>query len=294
MVGLLFRTLSKGLFEATILPLKLSRFYPKRSFTARKGDFGRVIIAGGSKQYSGCLAFNAFAALLSGADLAIVVAPERAANIVAGYSPDLITVPCKTTFPNPTDVVEALQPADSLVLGCGVERKRPAHSALVSIIRNCSKPIVADAETLHAVAEKPSVLHGKNVVLTPNIGEYKVLTGEKWPKSISARRKAAKSLARCYGCTVIVKGSLDFISDGQRIGIDRASSPYMTKGGHGDVLAGVIGAHLARGQNGFEAARIGAFIAGRAGELAARKLGESLLASDVLSFIPSVIGGHQD
>ena len=272
----------------------LSRFYPKRSFNARKGDFGRVIIAGGSKQYSGCLAFNAFAALLSGADLAIVVAPERPANIVAGYSPDLITVPCKTAFPDPREVIVALEPADSLVLGCGVERTTAAHSALVSIIRKCSKPIVADAAALRAVAEKPSAVNGKRVVLTPNIGEYKVLAGEKWPVSVPARRKAAKSLAKYYGCTVIVKGSLDFISDGKRVEIDRESSPYMTKGGHGDVLAGVIGAHLARGQDIFDATRIGAFIAGRAGALAGKKLGESLLASDVLSFIPSVIGGHSD
>jgi NAD(P)H-hydrate epimerase len=274
--------------------LKLSRFYPKRSFDAHKGDFGRVIIAGGSRQYSGCLAFNAFAALLSGSDLAIVVAPERPANIVAGYSPDLITVPCKTPFPDPREVKIALERANSLVLGCGVERTSPAHRALITIIRNCSKPIVADAEALHALVDKPSAVDGKRVVLTPNIGEYKVLAGEKWPVSVSARRKAAKSLAKQYGCTVIVKGSLDFISDGQRVEIDRTSSPYMTKGGHGDVLAGIIGAHLARGREVFEATRVGAFIAGRAGELAGKKLGESLLATDVLSFIPSVIGEHQD
>lgn len=274
--------------------MKLSKFYPKRSFNARKGDFGRVIIAGGSRQYSGCLAFNAFAALLSGADLAVVVAPERPANIVAGYSPDLITVPCKAPFPDPREVKLALERGNSLVIGCGVERTSRAHDALISIIRNCSKPIVADAEALHAIAEKASVLRGKRVVLTPNIGEYKVLTGEKWPVSVSARRKAAKSLAKHYGCVVIVKGSLDFISDGQRIEIDRTSSPFMTKGGHGDVLAGVIGARLARGQDIFDATRIGAFIAGRAGQLAGKKLGESLLASDVLSFIPSVIGGHSD
>ncbi len=275
------------------MPIRLSTFYPRRSFTARKGDYGRVIIAGGSRQYSGCLVFNALAALRAGADLAIIVAPERPANIVAGYSPDLITIPCSTRFPSPDDVMEALGPADSLVIGCGVERTPAAHRAIVSIIRKCSKPIVADAEALHAIAPNPSVVHGKKIVLTPNIGEYKTLTGKQWPNTTLDRRKAVKSLAGHYGCTVIVKGALDFISDGERVEIDRAGSRYMTKGGHGDLLAGVIGAHLARGRAGFRATRVGAWIVGRAGELAAKKYGESLLASDVLSFIPSVISSHR-
>jgi NAD(P)H-hydrate epimerase len=271
------------------LSVKLKEFYPERDFNARKGDYGRVIIAGGSNRYSGCLAFNSLAALRAGADLAIIVAPERPANIVASYSPDLITIPSRTSYPDPKEVMEALEPADSLIVGCGVERTRSAHDALVSIIRKCTKPMVIDAESLHAIADKPTVVHGKKAVLTPNGGEYKTLTGKEFPETSDEKEKAAKLLAKKFGCTVIVKGSHDYISDGTRVSIDRASSPYMTKGGHGDLLAGVIAAHLARGENEFDAARIGAFIVGRAGELAAKKFGESLLASDVLEFIPLIL-----
>jgi NAD(P)H-hydrate epimerase len=271
------------------MSIKLGQYYPKRSFNARKGDYGRVIVAGGSNRYSGCLAFNSLAALRAGADLAIIVAPERPANIVASYSPDLITIPSRTSYPDPKQVSESLEPADSLIIGGGVERSSRAHSALVKIIRECSKPIVVDAEALHAIAEKPSVIQGKKAVLTPNGGEYKTLTGKDWPKSSGERDKAVKLLAKRFGCTVIVKGSLDYISDGNRVAVDRASSSFMTKGGHGDLLAGIIGAHMARGQTVFDATRVGAFIAGRAGELAAKKYGESLLASDVLEFISTVI-----
>lgn len=269
--------------------MNLEDFYPKRKLESRKGDFGRIIVAGGSQRYTGCLAFNGLAALRAGADLSIIIAPERAANIAAAYSPDLITIPCTTSYPEPDKVRKELDQADSLVIGCGVERTRKAHAALISIIRNWSKPIVADAEALHAIAEKPAVVREKTIVLTPNGGEYQTLTGNQWPRTESARRRAIRSLARSYGCTVIVKGGLDFISDGVHVAIDRAGSPYMTKGGHGDLLAGVLAAHLARGHSPFDAARAAALIVGLAGEKAARSTGEGLTASDVLTFIPSVI-----
>src|SRR6266516_5781508 len=97
--------------------VNLREFYPSRSNDVRKGDFGRVVICGGSDRYAGCLAFNALAALRAGADLAIVVAPRRAADIVAGYSPDLITVPCISPFPDPGLVSESISRADSVIIG---------------------------------------------------------------------------------------------------------------------------------------------------------------------------------
>ncbi len=184
---------------------------------------------------------------------------------------------------------EFLTRADSLVIGCGVTRTRAAHTALLSIIKNCKVPIVADAESLHALATKPSVGYGKRMLLTPNAGEYQALTGRQWPRSRAERATAARSLAREYRATVIVKGAEDFISDGTRIYIDKAGSPYMTKGGYGDLLAGVAGAFLARGQGPYEAAKGTAYIVGRTGEMASKKLGESMLASDVINQLHIVI-----
>lgn len=208
---------------------------------------------------------------------------------MASYSPDLITAPCATAFPDPRVVRELLTRADSLIIGCGVTRTRAAHTALLSIIRNCKVPIVADAESLHALASRPDVTDGKRILLTPNAGEFQVLTGEPWPSSRTERTTAARSLARQYGATVVAKGAEDFISDGTRTIIDHEGSPYMTKGGYGDLLAGVAGALLARDHAPFESAKAAAYIVGRAGEIASKKLGESMLASDVLEILPIVI-----
>ncbi len=269
--------------------VNLREFYPPRSNDVRKGDFGRVVICGGSDRYAGCLAFNALAALRAGADLAIVVAPSRAADIVAGYSPDLITVPCDSPFPDPDIAIESLENADSLVMGCGVTRTPESHRALLDTLQRCKSPMVLDAEALHAIATTPDTIKGKQALLTPNVAEYQVLSKSPWPENVDGRRTAVQALAKQYKATVIVKGAIDFISDGERVYLDTAGSPYMTKGGYGDLLAGVAGAHLARGRSPFDAAKVAAFIVGKAGELAGAWFGESVLASDVLSHIDLVI-----
>jgi NAD(P)H-hydrate repair Nnr-like enzyme with NAD(P)H-hydrate dehydratase domain len=148
---------------------------------------------------------------------------------------------------------------------------------------------VADAESLHAIASKPNATHGKPILLTPNAGEYEVLSRKTWPRSSTARATAVRSLARQYKCTVIVKGAEDIISDGTRTHVDHAGSPYMTKGGYGDLLAGVAGSLLARGNTTFDSAQAAAYIVGRAGEVASSKLGEGTLASDVLRELPGII-----
>jgi len=152
--------------------------------------------------------------------------------------------------------------------------------------------MVLDAEALHALAANAASIKGKQILLTPNAGEYQVLSGRSWPQTAEAQRMAVKTLAKQYDATVIVKGAPDIVSDGEQAYVDPRGSPYMTKGGYGDLLAGVAGAHLARGRTPFDAARIAAFIVGRAGELASSKFGESTLASDVLLFFPSVLSSN--
>jgi len=127
------------------------------------------------------------------------------------------------------------------------------------------------------------------LVLTPNAGEFQVLAGRPWPPSRKGREASVKSLAKRYQSSVILKGALDFISDGDRVSIDKVGSPYLTKGGYGDLLAGITGALLARGSSPFDAARVAAYMVGRAGEMAAKRFGEGTLASDLLPLLPLII-----
>src|SRR5437667_10962025 len=124
--------------------------------------------------------------------------------------------------------------------------------------------MVLDAEALRALAANTVSIKGKQVLLTPNAGEYQVLSGRSWPPTTDARRTAVKTLAKQYDASVIVKGAPDIVSDGEQTYVDPRGSPYMTKGGYGDLLAGCAGAHVARGRTPFDAAKIAAFIVGRA------------------------------
>ncbi len=207
---------------------------------------------------------------------------------MAGYSPDLITVPCVAAFPEPRVVGQLLSGADALILGCGVVRTEVAHKALLAIVQDCNCPILADAEALHAVALKPDVCQGKRILLTPNAGEFQVLSKRPWPSSEEERTIAVRQLAKHYQATIIVKGAEDY-TDGTRVHVDHEGSPYLTKGGYGDLLAGVAGALLARGQSPFEAAKAAAYLVGRAGRMASARLRESTLASDALAQLPNVI-----
>lgn len=269
--------------------MDLRPFYPPRPEESRKGDFGRIVVVGGSERYAGAPAFNALAALRAGADLATVIAPRRAADLVASYAPDLITVPVEGDFPELADVEEHLPRADALVVGGGIERSAKSHRALRAILGAVRTPMVVDAEALRALAADPGLVAGKAALLTPHGGEFEALAGRKWPNDDKARETECRDLAQRYGATVIVKGRREVISDGRQIARDEAGSPYLTKGGYGDLLAGAAGATLARGHTPFDAARVAAFLVGSAGERAARELGESTLASDALARIADAI-----
>jgi NAD(P)H-hydrate epimerase len=263
----------------------LRRLYPPRPESSRKGDFGRVVVAGGSGVYAGAPALNALSALRAGADLVFVVAPRRAADLVAGYAPDLITHPCDAAFPEP-DAVFAHAP-DAIVLGGGVARTPEAHAALREIVQRAACPLVVDAEALHAIAGKPELLAGKRALLTPHGGEFEALTGRRWDGAGETAREAAQR----YHASIIVKGRIDVVSDGARVVTDEEGSSYLTKGGWGDLLAGAAGAFLARKADPFTAARAAAYLTGRAGARAAARLGESTMASDALGEYAAVIRG---
>jgi len=203
-------------------------------------------------------------------------------------------VPCAAAFPEPRVVGELLSGADALILGCGVVRTEVAHKALVAILQDSNCPIVADAEALHALAFKPDVCQGKRILLTPNAGEFQVLSKRPWPSSEQERTIAVRQLAKHYHATIIVKGAEDYITDGARVYVDHEGSPYLTKGGYGDLLAGVAGALLARGQSPFYAAKAAAYLVGRAGKMASARLGESTLASDALAQLPHVLNQRRN
>ena len=281
--------------------MDLSRIYPKRQTNVHKGQFGTVLVVCGSKLYSGSAALAAVGAIRAGADLAVVTAVERAANVAANLLPDLITYPLRGGHLTSGHVSQILKIAklrkvNSVVIGCGLGNHRSTLTAIKKLIQKITVPSVIDADGLAAISTGEIAFNDRPAVLTPHLGELaKLLNRSSINDNMEARLAGAKQAAYKYKAVVLLKGPVDVITNGISTITNNTGTSFMTKGGTGDILAGILGAILARGVDYMQAAQAAAYINGKAGELASAKMGESLAASDLFNFIPKVINsGDRD
>jgi len=275
----------------TIAKVFVKRFFPRRGAWSHKGEFGRLLVVGGSPRYSGSPALVALAAIRAGADLTLVAAPRRAADIIARFRPDLITEPLGRDCITPADaghVIRLAGWADSVVIGSGIGRKPSTFNAVRRVVKEISSPCVIDAEAIRAVAGHGGLLK-KNFVLTPHADEFYALAGRRPKNDAKNRADLAGRLAKRLNCTIVLKGHVDVISNGRQTALNKTGNPAMTKGGTGDSLAGICGALLARGITPFDAACAAAWLNGAAGDAARRKKGEGFLVSEMIDLIPQVL-----
>jgi hydroxyethylthiazole kinase-like uncharacterized protein yjeF len=268
--------------------MDISDIYKKRAAWSKKGDFGKLLVVGGSKDYSGSPVFNALAAYRAGCDIVKIAAPEKAARIAKSFKPDMIAFPLDGEYLSAKHVpkiMELQRSCDAMVIGGGLTRGKSVLSAVSLIIKKTKIPAVVDADGLHAVKTK---LNSK-IILTPHTQEFYVLSGKRLTTDINERISETKKLALKLSCTILLKGHVDVVSDGKNVHLNKTGSVFMTKGGFGDTLAGIAGALLARGLPAYDAACIAAKINGLAGSLAAKRRGEGVLASDLIEEIPDVI-----
>jgi hydroxyethylthiazole kinase-like uncharacterized protein yjeF len=278
----------------------LKKIYKKRPSDVKKYDFGLLLIIGGSESYSGSPALSALAAFKSGVDMVRIIAPKRAADIIASFSPNLATYPLEgdwltvkhlATLFSMTEAAKIVSNGKTaVVIGGGMGRSKETQEAILEYLSKTAVPTVIDADAIHAVGKKPEVVSGKNFLITPHTYEFYILTGKEVSKlSEEEKIKVVQAEAKRLQTTILLKGAIDIISDGKEVALSKTGSPFMTKGGTGDTLAGIAGALLSRGLSAFEAAQGAAFVNGLAGESAARKFGESLMATDLIEMIPEVI-----
>lgn len=267
----------------------IKALYQKRADWCHKGDYGKVIIVGGSVDYTGAPALSAMAALRAGSDLTYIFAPERAADADASLSPNIISHPLKGEHlmkKHLPDIEDAMTKADAILIGPGLGTEDETLAAVLNLIKKIKKPCVIDADALKALKKEKLE---KDMVITPHEGEYAFLAGEKPEIEPNRRLTEVQSFAGKMGCVVLLKAHVDVISDGDKVAVNETGNPYMTKGGTGDVLSGIILSLLGRRIKAFDAACGGAFICGAAGEIASQRTGEGLLATDVIDAIPAVI-----
>jgi NAD(P)H-hydrate epimerase len=278
-------------------PGDLRPFKQPRDLHAKKGDFGRILVVGGSDVYSGAPALTGLAALRAGSDLVSVLAPEPVVPAIRSYSPNLMVSSLGTQVLLPETVDSVIDAADKnhvIALGPGLGLEQQTKVAVTSIVAKLvksKKPMVLDADALKAMASSEIKLDPELCVMTPHWGELAILLdadpGDN--TTLQNRVEQAEVCAKKYNTTVLLKGPVDVIVDPNgRFRLNRTGVSAMTVGGTGDVLTGIVAALLAHDEPAFRAASAGAFISGMAGEMAFDERGDHILATDCIEKIHRV------
>ncbi len=276
----------------------------RRETHSHKGDYGRAVIFGGSPGMAGAPALAGMACLRSGAGLVNVVTPSSVQATVAAYCPAYTTATLapRSFFLSSNDSLlasgwsqwrAAIGNATAVAVGPGMGTAYANSTVVAQAHNRMEQPAVLDADALNALARHRSQLRppAGPRVLTPHAGEFARLDGEPLanPNDDTERRERSAELAKSIGgeTVVLLKGPRTVVTDGERYAVNTTGNPGMATGGSGDILTGIVTALLAQGLSAFEAARLGAYVHGLAGDLAAAKLGEtSLTAPDLIERLP--------
>jgi NAD(P)H-hydrate epimerase len=165
-------------------------------------------------------------------------------------------------------------------------RSKETQQTVLSFMQKVSVPAVIDADAIHALSKNAGAISKKTFLITPHTYEFFILTGrEIYKLSYEEKAKAVREEAKRLGVTILLKGRTDIISDGENIAFNKTGGPFLAVGGTGDTLAGIAGAIMARGVSPFEAGQAAAYLNGLAGEIAGKKFGDSLMATDLINSI---------
>ncbi len=270
-----------------------------RSPTGHKGDFGRLLVIGGSDVYSGAPTLVSLAAMRTGVDLTYLATPQKNAYEITSISPDLITIKLEGNNLKPSNI-ETLKPYLSLVdvvaMGPGMGLNPETQEfvkACVDEVEKAGKQLLLDADGLKVFAKFKRALKVP-LVLTPHAGEYAILTGETLPENLEDRIAHIQKTAKKLNATILVKGKVDIICDSTRFKLNFTGNPGMTVGGTGDVLGGIVAGLMALHADPFEAAVAGAFVNGAAGDFVASEIGYHMVATDIIDWIPRVLENPMD
>lgn len=257
----------------------LFSLYPKRSNLSHKGQNGKILIIGGSKDYHGSPILAGEAAFALNIDLVYFIAPEKITPVIRTENIRFIVKSYKEDFLIPRVVEELIRPmiaeVDTILLGPGLGTHKETMEAIKEIFKEIpeNKTLIIDADALKTCKGEKLP---KQTILTPHIGEFAILTGTKLdPKAdISEKTKNILEAIKTYDPNIVwvVKGPIDFIVKGSKVMYNYTGSPAMTTGGTGDTLAGLITAIESVVKNPYYAATMGIFLMGKAGELAGKEI----------------------
>lgn len=264
---------------------------------SNKGTLGSLLCICGSYGMAGAAIMAGKAALRCGIGLLKIAVPKSIYPVCATNILESVYYPLEETSngvissKSTVFLLEMCEKSSAVVIGCGLSVCDDTKNLVQSVITNCEKPLVIDADALNCICNKPEILKNLKApaIITPHPGEMARLL-HSTPKTVNLNREnTAINFAKKFGVVTVLKGAGTIIAspDGE-VYINHTGNSGMATGGSGDVLSGIIGSLLAQGASPINAAAAGVFLHGTIGDLAAEKLGKiSMLPTDMIDMIPT-------
>ncbi len=267
---------------------------------AHKGDFGHVLVIGGSRGKTGAAAMAGLSALRAGAGLVTVAAPASAVPVIASHAPEIMTEPLPETDDGFLSVrsfdygrMEKIAQGKTVIaVGPGLGTHTETVQTVRRVVAEFPHAMVIDADGLNALAGTDFAANGRLRILTPHPGEMSRLAGGTAAEVQADRVGAARGFAQARSLTVVLKGHRTLVAfpDG-RVRINMTGTPAMASGGTGDILTGMVAGFLAQFPDEPDLAAVAAvYLHGLAGDIGAAELGDKcLIATDLLRFLPAAM-----
>ncbi len=259
---------------------------PRMKFSGKR-DYGSAILFAGSAGMTGAAVLAARATIKSGAGLVTVHSSRGGMNIVQTAIPEALYEPDRNEYFISDMTLH--HDHQAVAVGPGIGTNERTIDALENLLKNCTKPLLLDADALNCISLRPSLLNllPHNTIITPHIGEFDRLFGEH--RSSETRLQKAIEMAKYYNIIIVLKGhytaTVRPVRPDGRVYFNSTGNPGMATAGAGDALTGIITAFLAQGYRPEHAATVGVYIHGLAGDMAAEEIGEfGLTASDIISY----------
>lgn len=275
----------------TYLPEDLAAI-PRRKARTNKGSFGKTLVIAGSEDMSGAACLSGLAAYRTGAGLVNIFSHINNTEIIKKNVPEAIVSGYdKENFHD--KLGELLDNSSYLILGPGLSKDKTAEGIVKQVLSDYTKPVVADADALNIIAssDESIKIDGGNVIVTPHIGEMARLTGKDKSFILNNIVQSAQTYAMEHNCVCVLKDAVTVVaSPSGKIYLNSSGNNSMAKAGSGDALTGIIAGLLSQGMELYDAACMGVYVHGLAGDRARDELGEySVMATDIINCISKIL-----
>ena len=298
-----FRSVKNTLF--TLSPREIKQFFPKRETTGHKGSFGHALLICGSRKMTGAAELSAKAALRSGAGLVTVAFPECMYIPMATKLTEALLLPLEANDEGTLSekalpyILAEMEKCDAVLIGCGIGVNKDTVKIVSSVIANAKCPVIIDADGINAVSTDINMLRkaAVPVILTPHPGEMSRLIGVSVENIQSDRVAVAKNFSGNYFVTLALKGANTIVTGEREEGVyvNSTGNTGLSKGGSGDLLAGLMTGFVAQGMDPQKAAQAAVYIHGYLGEQVSESTSvRGMLPSDMLGVLPAVMADFSE